>query len=58
MLKIQLRLLSDIVVKINYLLTAFALLSLCFVFAAADEDLFPLAVEDLHQQKLYCLMFI
>nr|GEX13818.1 reverse transcriptase domain-containing protein [Tanacetum cinerariifolium] len=42
-MKIQLRLLSDIVIKINYLLTAFALLSLCFAFAAADEDLSPLA---------------
>nr|GEX63467.1 protein RRP6-like 2 [Tanacetum cinerariifolium] len=30
-LQIQLRLLSNIVIKINYLLTAFALLSLCFL---------------------------
>ncbi|GKD75344.1 hypothetical protein Tco_1333626 [Tanacetum coccineum] len=51
MMKIQLRLLSDIAIKINYLLTAFALLSLCFAFTAADEDLSPLAVEDLHQQN-------
>ncbi|GJS47559.1 hypothetical protein Tco_0597680 [Tanacetum coccineum] len=48
-----LRLLSDIVIKINYLLTAFALPSLCFAFAAADEDLSPLAVEDLHQQFFF-----
>ncbi|GJU71041.1 putative reverse transcriptase domain-containing protein [Tanacetum coccineum] len=56
MMKIQLRLLSDIVIKINYLLTAFALLSICFAFAAADEDLSPLAVEDLHNKNFYCLM--
>ncbi|GJT92878.1 hypothetical protein Tco_1081723 [Tanacetum coccineum] len=56
--EIQLRLLSDIVIKINYLLTAYALLSLCFAFAAADEDLSPLAVEDLHQQKINSLMII
>ncbi|GKA89705.1 hypothetical protein Tco_0811517, partial [Tanacetum coccineum] len=36
---------KDIVIKINYLLTAFALLSLCFAFVVADEDLSPLAVE-------------
>ncbi|GJY22448.1 Orn/Lys/Arg decarboxylase [Tanacetum coccineum] len=47
MMKIQLRLLSDIVIKINYLLSAFALLSLCFAFAAADEDLSPLAGQGL-----------
>ncbi|GJZ26782.1 hypothetical protein Tco_0571035 [Tanacetum coccineum] len=58
--KIQLCLVSDIVIKINYLLTAFAFawLSLCFAFVVADEDMSPLAVEDLHQLKIYCLMFI
>ncbi|GJS23809.1 putative reverse transcriptase domain-containing protein [Tanacetum coccineum] len=43
--QIKLCLLSDIVIKINYLLTAFALLSLCFAFATTDDDLSPLAVE-------------
>nr|GEV27659.1 (E)-beta-farnesene synthase-like [Tanacetum cinerariifolium] len=41
--EIQLRLLSDIVNEINNLLIAFALLSMRFAFAAADEDLSPLA---------------
>ncbi|GJZ09093.1 splicing factor 3B subunit 2 isoform X2 [Tanacetum coccineum] len=45
-LKIKPRLLSDIVIKISYLLTAFALLSLCFAFAVADEVFSLLAVED------------
>ncbi|GKE75712.1 hypothetical protein Tco_1537753, partial [Tanacetum coccineum] len=54
MMKI-LRLLSDIIIKINYLLTAFALPWLCFAFVAADEDLSSLAVEDLHQQIFFIM---